>query len=46
MVLEDGDCFGERALLDASPEYEFARTLTPCVFLTMSRETFRRLRAR
>ena len=41
LVLEDGDCFGERALLEASPEYESARTLTPCVLLTMSRTTYR-----
>jgi ATP-binding cassette subfamily B protein len=41
LVLDDGDCFGERALLDASPEYESARTLSPCVFLTMSRATYR-----
>lgn len=44
LVLEDGDCFGERALLDASPEYESARTLTPCVLLTMRRDVYRSLR--
>ena len=39
-ALEDGDCFGERALLEAAPEHEGARTLSPCVFLTLSRAAY------
>jgi ATP-binding cassette, subfamily B, bacterial len=41
LVIDAGDCFGERGLLEASPEYDSARTLTPCVLLTMSRTTYR-----
>ena len=41
VVFQDGDCFGERALLDESqPEYENARALTSCVFLTLNRATY------
>ena len=40
LVLEDGDCFGERALLESMPEHESARTLTPCVFLTLNRAEY------
>ena len=36
----------KRALLEASPEYESARTLTPCVLLTMSRTTYRNVTRR
>jgi ATP-binding cassette subfamily B protein len=40
IVLQDGDCFGERALLESEPEHESARTLTPCVFLTLNRAAY------
>lgn len=46
MVLEDGDYFGERALLDTMPEAETARTITPCVFLTLGRDDYLALRRR
>ena len=39
-VLQEGDCFGERALLEALPETENVRTLSPCVFLTLTRAGF------
>jgi CRP-like cAMP-binding protein len=39
-VLQEGDCFGERALLEAMPEMENVRTLSPCVFLTLTRAGF------
>ena len=45
-VLEDGDCFGERALLDAAPEHESARTLSPCVFLTLNRAAYQDMHER
>ena len=44
LVLEEGDCFGERALLEAMPEMENVRTLSPCVFLTLTRAGFQYLR--
>lgn len=43
-ILEDGDCFGERALLDPMPELENVRTLTECVFLTLNRAGYNYLR--
>jgi CRP-like cAMP-binding protein len=46
MIFEDGDYFGERALLDAMPEAESARTMSPCVFLTLSRGEYLELRRR
>ncbi|WP_373231903.1 ATP-binding cassette domain-containing protein [Cohnella sp.] len=39
-VLEDGDHFGEMALLKQIPRTATIRTLTPCVLLTMHREWF------
>ena len=42
-VLEEGDCFGERALLEAMPEMETVRTLSPCVFLTLTQAGFQYL---
>ncbi len=46
LILEDGDSFGEAALLDPAPQLENIRTLTPCVFLTLSRAGFEYLAAR
>jgi ATP-binding cassette subfamily B protein len=43
-ILEDGDCFGEKALLDPTPELENVRTLTECVFLTLNRAGYNYLR--
>jgi ATP-binding cassette subfamily B protein len=39
-VLEDGDHFGELALLHNAPRSASVRTLTPCVFLTLQRGQF------
>jgi ATP-binding cassette subfamily B protein len=39
-ILEEGDCFGESALLECVPEGETARTLEPCVLLTLNRANF------
>jgi ATP-binding cassette subfamily B protein len=39
-ILQDGDHFGEIALLRAVPRTATVRTLTPCVFLTLRRERF------
>jgi CRP-like cAMP-binding protein len=39
-VLEEGDCFGQSALLDGVPESETIRTLEPCIFLTLNRANF------
>ena len=36
-VLEEGDCFGECALLDGVAEDGTVKTLLPCVFLTLNR---------
>lgn len=41
-VLEDGDYFGEMALLKRIPRTATIRTLTPCVLLTMHREWFQK----
>lgn len=38
-VLEDGDHFGEMALLTQRPRNATVDTITPCLFLTMSRDT-------
>jgi len=43
LVLDEGDCFGERALLEAMPATENVRTLSPCVFLTLTRAGFQYL---
>jgi ATP-binding cassette subfamily B protein len=45
-TLEDGDYFGEMALLSDQPRNATVRTLTPCVCLTLARELFERLLAR
>jgi ATP-binding cassette, subfamily B, bacterial len=42
-VLEDGDYFGEMALIRDIPRQATARTLTPCTFLTLQRQHFQRL---
>lgn len=42
-VLEDGDYFGEIALIRNTPRSATIRTLTPCVFLTLHRDIFRNL---
>lgn len=42
-VLEDGDVFGEIALVDEVPRTATIRTRTPCTFLTLSRERFSRV---
>ena len=39
-VLEDGDFFGEIALLKDTPRTASVRTLSQCVFLTLQREQF------
>ena len=40
-VLEDGDNFGELALLRDTPRNASVRTVTPCIFLTLTRRHFR-----
>jgi ATP-binding cassette subfamily B protein len=45
-VLQEGDCFGEAALLDSEPEPETVRTTVPCVFLSINRAGFLLLRER
>jgi ATP-binding cassette subfamily B protein len=40
VLLDDGDYFGEVALLRATPRTATVRTITPCVFLTLSNEQF------
>jgi ATP-binding cassette subfamily B protein len=42
-VLQDGDHFGEVALLHPVPRTASVRTLTPCIFLTLKRTRFLRL---
>jgi ATP-binding cassette subfamily B protein len=44
-VLNDGDYFGEMALLSNQPRNATVRTLTPCVCLTLPRDLFNRLLA-
>jgi ATP-binding cassette subfamily B protein len=39
-VLNDGDYFGEMALLNDLPRTATVRTVTPCVFVSLSREHF------
>ena len=41
--LEDGDYFGEMALLSDQPRNATVRTLTPCVCLSLQRDLFERL---
>jgi ATP-binding cassette subfamily B protein len=45
-VLQEGDAFGEAALLESEPEPETVRTIEPCVFLTINRAKFLYLRHR
>jgi ATP-binding cassette subfamily B protein len=42
-VLEDGDNFGELALLRNVPRTATIRTLVPCIFLTLQRQHFQKL---
>lgn len=42
-ILEDGDNFGELALLRDTPRNATIRTLVPCVFLTLQRQHFQHL---
>ena len=42
-VLEDGDYFGEMALLRDIPRTATVRTLQPCTFLVMQRDVFQRV---
>lgn len=42
-VLEDGDNFGELALLRNVPRNATIRTLVPCIFLTLQRQHFQNL---
>ena len=42
-TLEDGDCFGEVALVTDNPRNATVRALTPAVVLTLSRESFQQL---
>jgi ATP-binding cassette subfamily B protein len=42
-VLQEGDVFGESALLNDAPRAATVRTRTPCVFLTLSRQQFRQV---
>lgn len=44
-VLEDGDNFGELALLRDVPRSATIRTLVPCIFLTLQRQHFHALLA-
>jgi ATP-binding cassette subfamily B protein len=43
MVLEQGDNFGELALLRNTPRSATIRTLVPCIFLTLQRHHFQNL---
>jgi ATP-binding cassette, subfamily B, bacterial len=45
-VLQDGDHFGEIALLHRVVRTASVRTLTPCIFLALQRGQFDRLLAR
>ncbi len=42
-TLQDGDHFGEVALLKDTPRNATIRTLTPCIFLTLQRRPFNEL---
>ena len=42
-ILEDGDNFGELALLRDTPRSATIRTLVPCIFLTLQRNHFQNL---
>lgn len=45
-VLEDGDNFGELALLRDTPRNATIRTVIPCIFLTLNRQHFQTLLSR
>jgi ATP-binding cassette subfamily B protein len=45
-ILEDGDNFGELALLGNAPRSATVRTATPCIFLTLQRRQFQNLLAK
>ncbi|MBI5499325.1 MAG: ATP-binding cassette domain-containing protein [Deltaproteobacteria bacterium] len=45
-VLDDGDFFGEMALVEDVPRMATVRTLTPCAFLTLGHARFARLMER
>ena len=45
-VLQEGDAFGEAALLESEPESETVRAIEPCVFLSINRAKFLYLRQR
>ncbi|HTB11280.1 MAG TPA: ATP-binding cassette domain-containing protein [Bryobacteraceae bacterium] len=45
-VLQDGDYFGEIALLSDQPRNATVRSLTPCVFLILQRDHFRAMVSR
>lgn len=42
-ILEDGDYFGEMALMKEIPRTATVRTLTPCTFLSMKRSHFQKI---
>lgn len=42
-ILEDGDYFGEMALLKEIPRTATIRTIDPCTFLTMQRDLFQQI---
>ena len=42
-TLEDGDCFGEIALMMDRPRNATLRAVTPSVVLTLDRQNFQRL---
>jgi ATP-binding cassette subfamily B protein len=44
--LQDGDYFGETALLSDQPRNATVRSLTPCVCLSLTRDLFNRLLAK
>jgi ATP-binding cassette, subfamily B, bacterial len=41
--LQEGDCFGEMGLIQDIPRTATVKTLSQCVFLTLSRTHFKRM---